>query len=1293
MGIATGACEAQYLRFKETEVKSLEVLYGCVSPADAATILISAVTAALSNDVNCERDSSLRCSLNWPRVMCLVRRFCDGRRWSDVEGSERPSLEAFMTSAIRLPISAVAPKSMTVIFALSRFLYRCGRNPDNADDLERGFRDYDRWFGRVVIGLPMGSVKAICCCLSEIVPLEPARYLRSSLRAFASLHATGNAIKDFMSLANVRLNELMGGTSIAAAHGAKHSVAATASTAAKAAADVSKFVAEFSSNGNRLPPSLVRLMNFHRYHFRSQFLEHLLSKDLIPSSQVLQKEFPRGGLVEFNHQRVLLLKSMAFDRKDRAISDAEARGAIAAIESLRFACSDVGASRQETSQIRILSKEDSIQEMVETIADTLSAVNCELMRKGDNDMRFEIDRISNLLATKLVSKQCDDDCDTVDVASSFLCAVLNCIGSRQIFSKIKADASKPGGPSELSFSIVKLLNAAPSSPELQEWVRQTLSWLQILLCDVVGDCRLARFRRALQSRMLILLCVQGEYLSQDQVLSSAMFVYALSSLATNETLRDLTTLLLESSFTRAQFVWDTIAEGLALKSSIQVLRSSQYSIFYARLVMSQPSQLSFDSGSKPSVTGEIKLQPASLLDSRSPDGDTRDRINNNNVTGDYVFSRCPDATEDVDASPVQCNYLPSALILLLRWLATSSWRLFAQEESKVAECTASNVRRDNSETSSEAMTRISVIGEAIKLLQMSSVSDVRLSIEQWTSYELRAGHGRVQEAADVMLRFVTSSFCMCHVFAVVAKTIANYYCRMNGCPATVDSVGSWLQLAFQVVARERDTETDCVSCRKEWVETSSTRSSDAYPFVQAFDECSIVSNEYPCRRFSRAYIDIVRHLPSDFYFGVAPAHVVQRHFSHSLVPILWPLSKGVTTTLVSAYLAWEQKLPIEDSWCDPPISLVVSSAMHWTAVERIDMVNRMLALSNVPEILRRARALSVVPTFQFIDAHRRRGMPIVAAESACEVELLSSQNVVDNRVVRNGLESVIRMYPIETGIALVLGSMEQVCNTITLRPASMFSGMQSFLGTIVSLQDECALQILDVAVDTSARFPLARGFLPNSQGHAGAASLSLDILVHVLEARVQVDQLSTDFLSDRDVFLSKTVARSCISTARHELMLGTFACSWPDALHVSIPDTYTHQHALNDLKMQKHDSYIHAFVNARIASAIPKMSKIGFENIRKSFGPSGWEEGLRRLLSVYVRFRRITTQNISGFEVLRDSILQAVPLLDNDVATAIERILTKCKHTQIDSGVDQELKSLNPALWKLVNVSLRPPSV
>ena len=127
--------------------------------------------------------------------------------------------------------------------------------------------------------------------------------------------------------------------------------------------------------------------------------------------------------------------------------------------------------------------------------------------------------------------------------------------------------------------------------------------------------------------------------------------------------------------------------------------------------------------------------------------------------------------------------------------------------------------------------------------------------------------------------------------------------------------------------------------------------------------------------------------------------------------------------------------------------------------------------------------------------------------------------------------------------------------------------------------------------------------------------------------------------------------------------------------------------------MQKHDSYICAFVNARIAAAIAKMSEAGFEKIKKSFGPGGWEEGLRRLLVVYVRFRRISLQNIRGLEVLLDGILQAVPLLDNDVATAIERILTKRKHFRMDSRVAQELKLMNPVLWRLVNESLEAPAV
>jgi hypothetical protein len=1282
--IATAALETKHMGLKRYEADALEVLLGCIGPADASKVAISLVTSVFGGDQFSGYDARISPALNWPRVMYLVRRFCDSRRWSDVSGSERSSAEACLTTALASPLAASNPKRVTVVLAIARFMYRCGRNTDIEEDVERGLREYDRWLGRMAQCIPKGSIKALCVCLGELAPVEPVRYLRSSLKIFSGVHLVHDFVREYTAVVKIRLRELDADSCTSGPPTSIQTPAARAGAVAKAVADVSKFVAEFSRNGGRIPTTLVRLMNFHRYYFRSQLLEHLLSRDLSPSTHFLQREFPHGGLADFNKQRISMLKVMAFDRKDKAVTEAEARSAMDSIRTVDSILRTEGSTRTEKKSSSIDSPTESspIGELISSVATIVRKLDSAGLGSCRDGLDEERDRICRLLATRLAVASRDDAGGIIDTASSFLCSVLDCVGHHSPLSSHSAEAAELSGvefvPGVRPLSKNVFWNRRAPDADFQEWARITCSWLRVLLCGVVADCRLARFRRALQGRLLLAICVQCDQLSQLQVLSCAVVIYAISGLSHEDGLHDLTIVMVEHRLPRAQEVSDIVAENLCVDSPAQIRRSSQYAIFYARLVMSQPYPVTFERWGKDRFTNDrTELLLACGVGDGAEGSATGERS-----TGGTAYASLPnDPLRSTQESDTQCNYLPSSLILLLRWVSTCPWRLLASDAHRTAIIDSGKAERQKpgrihcaSFPASDPALGIAVTREIIELLQSPCCSSIKLDVGRWTWYEIRAGSGRVQEAEDILFRFAASS-CKCHVLAAVARSIVKYVIESKCERDMVGVVGSWLQMACLVVANDQTADISCPSCRKDRMTSNAKPKALDHPFMEAFELCSAEESDISFTACS-AYIDILRLLPPELYFGCAPSCSVHRHLSQSVIPVLWPLSEVTTKTFSSGYIAWELRRSHQETRCEPPLALSVACATYWNSLERAAIFKQALSSSPLSHLLKRAKALIPVVTSPLTFNVTANNLDVIGGDSLYGSQLQPLPNA-DGASCESGLEFILRHHPAEAGAALASGAMRMANRTSSHQLAPLQASMRLFLARLTSLEDRRTLEILDVIIDILARYPMAKVFRLNDIERMRADDLSMAVLIEAVRARLAAGPLCPTFLRNVDDARDASEC-SAIYLVREEMAFGMEPVRCGSREH-------TAGAKLRDSKASSsfsdNEILMHSYTNARVIIAISQMDCPSFQTIKNATGLRGWQECIDRVLRVYIVLRRVFEPTHSQFIDEGGHLRRALSFLEGRLTAAVIRIVNETADFSLDRALSRAIKVLNPALW------------
>lgn len=1222
-GIASGESVGDFLPFRETEETALEALFGSVSPMIAGQVFLSTLSSIFQDIPAQEVEPGVAgCPVNWPRALLLARRSCDSRKWNDVESSERASFSGCLHAALCAPHVARQPRLVSYILVVTRYLFRCSRNEKSADDIERGYREYDKWLFSVASSQSKIAVKSLCACLCDLVPVEPARYLKASVKIFLRAHRVTDVVKDYIVLARTRIADIE--SSNDGQHGAEPSGNLAADLAVKAASDVARFVAEFTRAGNVIPSSLVRQMNFHRHHFRTKLLEPLLSSDLRPENSYLEEEFPDTGLRGFNEQRVCMVKMMAFERKDKAVSRAEAEKAIAGIKEqmAKSGAIDMGEMPVQDDAVE-LTIESSVPQMVCGIARACvveSRASCALSPSLSN---ASATRIAGLLSSKLASLGRAEGGDLFGIVSELLHASLSAIASSQDSSWGQVETERrDGGGLNCRSAVVPLLETCQT-------------WICLFVRDVLGDCRLARLRRAFQHRLLLLLCKQSELLSVSHIKALSVLTFCLTALSEEPCLQDLVFVLEGGMPTQMRHLVDVIASQLDVGSEQTIMHSFRFAVTYLELVLSQPFP-------KTTLQTSVKAGPAALeKENMSP---TAACLEDEPAVIPCSQSTSRQGEEGLgNSAPARgfVNYLPAGFVQLLRWVMSCLWRLRVAPSSLGGDC---------------ANDLIDLVSGAVTVLESSVCCDMDFDVDSWVTFELRAGWGCEAEAADVVRRYVISSrMKRSSVLGSVARAIAE---RERG-QAENDqhrssSAPYWLTLALGSVAR------DGVSLDKGY----KCPSRGSAGFLWSVECLAVKIRQALC---AAAAIDTMfrtlAHLPAEFYFELCPPDIVAQHIPMALAPLLWPFSSTVVRVLLVAFL--ERKDPAPDICAIPALTAAV--ACHWPSLrESSAVVETAISASRPARLLSQAEAIWAAVNGS-ID---RENIPFGTASGTG----FASAALDVLREERSAFASALVVLPF-------LEAQRRASFTCDCWASRLSVFMKSVYG---SADVGPAFDLMDNVAELSARSPFVGAARMDALHAVRWDEWSMASLVVVMEARMELCDAADAAMFKFDA--SNVDDLSSVSVALEDLGLRGLLPEKHSANSQSRKGPERGRPSLSSNPGSTGANLIGTLSKGRMVAAYAKLSEVAWSRLVRMHDAGGDVEVFLLLLIDFAVFlSRRVEKELRGLAGRQPGVwtgARAVaPRTQRGVHVAIERCAAGLRRPVGHVKINEKFKALNPTLW------------
>lgn len=1047
------------------EENALNVLYGCVSSDDAAKLVSSIFTTYISEG-DTSRDSVMTFeAISWPRILLLARRACDSKLWADVKGSERASIESALHSCLCSPHVARESKCLAGILVVVRFLCLSNRNVKSVDDMERGYREYEKWLSQVTAGASKAAAQSICACLHDLVPTEPPRFLLANEKVLFRATRLRDTVADYLVLARTRLSDLDASLDTDGMMGRTRSL--KSGSTPRAIAEVARFVAEFTRRGNVIPTPLVRQMNFHRHNFRSVLLEPLLAADLTPPQSFLNEEFDGGGLTEFNQQRVELIKTMAFDRKDKAVKRSEAEHAIAAIQ-LRMKRLN-GQGRKDMEQAEgikraPLSKDSSAFDLVDGLRLAFEATvstGSVIMSESDTLQTAE-KRISSIIASKFASASRTSDKELVSSTDSFLEAILRVL---IVSGACRSNLCKPGTKTCRGMHF-----------------EHALGWMRMLLLDVLCDLRLPRFRRVLQHRILLLLCSPSPVGSSTNGAPLGAFVYTLCTLKKEEGLFDLIYVLAEADGAKVRLISDVVGDELATSQPHMLRHSSMYALSFVKLAVlnmyGNAERGKFNL--KKEGSGKENIAPPPISGGSPCREDEVPCSQSSIEDAPEVIYR-----DDGDSCAVA---VPPALVHLLRWMTSSAWRLFAQDPWNTADVVSLHTNTSRYSFDGEA---IALFDESIALLRSPSLSRIRLDPCTWTELELRAGWGCEAHALSVLKRFASAKDqCEASVIGSVAVSLSircssSPSLRTGRFPEFHKPKGSlplWILVALQSLSSET---LSLVGTEDGNVELGS-------PVMTAFDLQINQGTELDCPRSATAiFLNVMGNLSGRSYFGNSSHDYVCKHVSQVLTSYVWPCSELSTRTMVNAYLSWMESQSTRNSrLMGPPLVIVTGLAIHWQALKDMPAIQ---FSSHMPEhskmLVSKARSL-------WESVNSSLGIDIVQGK-----QLLSIQE--DWQEKGCDFESILDD-PLAFAIVLVYTPLFALARSGAYTATVCISHFKTLLRKLIDNAVFGLPTVLDTLAMLYAILPLSFGMDHDSGSERDLTSLSLQLLALTASARIEV---------------------------------------------------------------------------------------------------------------------------------------------------------------------------------------------
>lgn len=633
----------------------------------------------------------------------MQRRILDSNTFADVDATQRRRMESAITSALCSPQAMGDSHTTAVLLCLGRRLFFPSGNMTNEGNSNSCHADHENWAKGLLRTGGEKVVKAIVMALEDVVALEPLHILRTSHRIFSANKQYLSICGDYLVRLRTRIGNLdpLHHSETLSCSNRNRNTAAQPEDNRKAEREVTKFVSEFAKTKGKLCASLIRQMNFHRYHFRSITLRALLKPELEPSYD--DKKGTRMNKDAFDEHRINMIKIMGFKRNDQAVTAVEAREAIKNITDFKKTRAAMRLNTPQQVSDSALNK--SSLESNHSLIDVAEAAT-KLMMEKSLFGNWESEEATTQIALKDISdtstrimlsarKELEEDSDISNTTRNLLQGILN--GLRPCQERLQVTCTD--------------LNGDDLVTKYRSWWAQCGRALRELLCVIFGDFSLRKCQKPLQLQLFALSGVRNHCLSHTGLLSLAMLTCVLCVSSRKAVLSDLYFVAMSKPVAKLTPVTHLIFEYLPLVEPNSVRASTRFAMHCIYLLRSANdkmcmlySQAAVTKTSKHSLTGQD----------------------------------CSEENEELPLSP---------LLNLLRWALTSPWRFIVSRKQ--------NQNDIGNHTADVHLTEVGSLLERIARAcagQRLGIS-TNPSIRDWLRVEYRCGWGRPKVVQRVLRNF------------------------------------------------------------------------------------------------------------------------------------------------------------------------------------------------------------------------------------------------------------------------------------------------------------------------------------------------------------------------------------------------------------------------------------------------------------------------------------------------------------------------------------------------------------
>ncbi|CAN8073368.1 unnamed protein product [Agarophyton chilense] len=572
-GLATGRCCAEYLQEGELHESVLRKLFTAIQPADASDIYLACLNSFRQQMA--EKTSNRILNGCWARVVLLGQRIADKSSFDDVNDDIVKKTMSSVSGALGALSATSDPFLSAVLICLARRLLIPAPSFPEGKQRSEVYQAHKDWFRHFIVQYGRKTVEGIIHALAQLLPLEPLELLRLNHRVFSNKRELARIMPDYLVRARSRISELdpkprnfLSEEEAASAEGNSQNI----KNSPKLVLSCAHFVTDFART-KELPRSLLRQINFHRYHFQKTTKAVLLDPLLFRYASETHDTVFIARKDNFEAHQINLIKHLAFKRKDKAISASEANTAVKSIHEARNARLNPVEQAEATETAREFSVDDSLQDIISGILET------EIRLQHTNG--FESSPSSERSVTKVLCMKLqkvlsgETRVNRAEVASDVLQSFCLAIAGRL------PEQTTTNNREELKPNVLR---------DHEKWWVTTGKALRGMLLDIFGDPRTQALQKPLQYQMFALICTRTDLLPSSIIRSTAILTITILTLQSESSLTDLCYSISNSKMSP---IVNVIIECLPLTSAIRVRNSITF-IFYCALLVYSASETAIE---------------------------------------------------------------------------------------------------------------------------------------------------------------------------------------------------------------------------------------------------------------------------------------------------------------------------------------------------------------------------------------------------------------------------------------------------------------------------------------------------------------------------------------------------------------------------------------------------------------------------------------------------------------------------------------------------------------------------